>query len=340
MKANRWLMFTGSLLLVGIAAVVTTSYWMDLFGLFHNPAGRVLSVNDNVRTSKFLLNERYVPTNFDGVLIGGSSTMNWDLTKLDFARFYNESIAGANVLEEKRLVDQALPNAHFKYAVCLISASFVRGHVFNEGNGKPTHREALGSVNVLREELASVLHRVRHAPPRYYPNGSEDIVAPVRLNLPLSSESFSVDPVALEAYRDLLNELRQRGVKIIFLRAPYYGPLYNRDQRLYDSFYASFPLRLPGEPMVDFGGSKYSALRENAENWNSVGHLSHNGGIQAAADLNAEIHRVVPGLASEWTSASLQNPVQNENRERDQRSAGEKFNRRPVGVKDASSGAP
>ena len=305
MRADRWIVTTLFLLSLGVITVIMTSYRMDVFGLFHDPTGRQLTVNDNVRTSKFLLNERYVPANFDAILIGSSATMNWDLTKLDFAKVYNESIAGANIGEEKRLVDQALPKAHFKYAICLVSPFLVQSHTFNEGNGKPTRREALGSINVLREELVYILRKLQNKPSPHYSDGSEELVAPVRLDPPFSPERFDADSIAVETYRELLTELRQRGVKIIFIRAPYYGPVYDRDRKMFESFYAGLPLQLPGEPVIRFDTAKYAGFRANPANWNSVGHLSDRGAIQAGAALNAEAHSEVPGLPGAQIASAL-----------------------------------
>ena len=181
---------------------------------------------------------------------------------------------------------------------------FVQSHSFNEGNGKPTRREALGSINVLREEVVHIVREIWRAPSPHHPDGSEELIAPVRLNPPYGVENFSVDPVAFEIYRELLNELRQRGVKIIFLRAPYFGPVYDRDRKPYESFYERFSLRRPGEPVIDFGAPKYASMRENLEYWNSVGHLSHDGAIQAAEDLNAELHSGVPAIAGVQLASS------------------------------------
>src|ERR1700761_2172986 len=121
MTPKLWLAIViGSTLAVG-AAIAGSSYALDIFGVFHNPAGRSLSVQYNERTGKALLNLRYVPVNFDAVLIGGSSTANWGTNALTFAHVYNESIYGANMAEEKALVEDALPRAHFRYAICVIS---------------------------------------------------------------------------------------------------------------------------------------------------------------------------------------------------------------------------
>ena len=115
MTARLWIIMTFST----IAAVVGASCCDRL---------RRRSIRDSARSqrtradrlllrapkAKYLVNERYVPANFDGSIIGPSSSANWDVSSLAGARIYNESIPGGNAAEEQMLVKRALDKGHFK----------------------------------------------------------------------------------------------------------------------------------------------------------------------------------------------------------------------------------
>jgi hypothetical protein len=275
-------------------AVAGSSYALDIFGVFRDPMGRALAVQYNERTGKSLLNLRYVPTNFDAVLIGGSSTANWDMHALTFAHVYNESIYGSNMVEEKALVDDALPHAHFRYAICVISPYLFATHALNEGSLTPSKASALGSLNLFREEGAMLARRLRHHPPAFWPDGGEPMPPSRKMEDPFISYSWQYDPVTLKALSDLLDELRARGVRIIFVETPIYGPLYRKHQAQFEQFYNAFPLRKPDEPLITFDGPEYNSIAENPVNWVDAPHTTD----MASEQLSREFNRRVLALLS------------------------------------------
>jgi hypothetical protein len=84
MTNRGWLIFT-TLGIVGLfGANLLLSYALDVYGILRDPHGRSLATSGlhipttDDRISKYLLNQRYVPSNFDGLLIGSSTTGNWN----------------------------------------------------------------------------------------------------------------------------------------------------------------------------------------------------------------------------------------------------------------------
>src|SRR4051812_25224050 len=122
MNYFRWLLITALTVVAVVCLQLVVCYEMDIYGLFRDPHGREIAVSDvdSDRVMKFLLNQRYVPSNFDGLVIGASNTINYRLTAVQSYRLYNESLEGSNASEERILVEQALHRGHFKIAiVCL-----------------------------------------------------------------------------------------------------------------------------------------------------------------------------------------------------------------------------
>ena len=227
---------------------------------------------------------------------GGSSTSNFRMDALDFARFYNESLYGSNAVEEKRLVDEALRRGHFRYAICVINPYLLQSHAFNEGSGVPPRREALGSVNLLREEAYDGLRKLRHSPNSFWPDGGQ-AMPPTKGFAGADLEfTFKVDPRALEAFRQTLDELRASGTKIIFFETGVYEPLYQKHRQQLDTFYAAFPLRHADEPLIDFNAPEYAAFRGDASHWVDPPHLTDSSAEKASAELNRVIHQKIPQL--------------------------------------------
>jgi len=298
MKTSAWIVTTLLLFALGCGLVFGSSYAIDLFGIFHDPSGKRLSVHHNERTAKFLLNERYVPANFDALLVGGSSTSNFRMDALDFARFYNESLYGSNAVEEKRLVDEALRRGHFRYAICVINPYLLQSHEFNEGSGVPPRREALGSVNLLREEFYAGMQRLRHSPSSFWPDGGQAMpTSKGALGTDLEF-TFKYDPIALDAFEQTLDELRASGTKIIFLETGVYEPIYQKHRQQFDDFYSAFPLRKADEPLVNFNETQYAAFRSDASRWMDAPHLTDAAADEASAELNRVTHANEPGLAA------------------------------------------
>ncbi len=297
MKAGGWIAGMLGCSVLGCALVLGSSYAMDIFGIFHDPTGKKLQVEHNERTAKFFLNERYVPANFDALLVGGSSTSNWRMSALDFARFYNESLYGSNTVEEKRLVDEALRRGTFRYAICVINPYMLQSHEFNEGSGVPPRREALGSVNLLREEFYHLL-RLRHGGGSpFTPDGGQAMPRTTGIVDPYLTYTFRYDPIALEAFRQMLDELRARGTKIIFLQTPVYEPIYQKHKAQFDRFYGAFPLRHADEPLIDFNAPQYAGFRDDAGRWVDPPHLNGESAERMSVELNRAIHAALPGVA-------------------------------------------
>ncbi len=290
MKTSAWIATTLLLFALGCGLVFGSSYAIDLFGIFHDPSGKRLSVHHNERTAKFFLNERYVPVNFNALLVGGSSTSNFRMDALDFARFYNESLYGSNAVEEKRLVDEALRRGHFRFAVCVINPYLLQSHEFNEGGGIPPRREALGSVNLLREEFYAGMQRLRHSPSSFWPDGGQ-AMPPSKGRLDTDLEfTFKYDPIALEAFKQTLDELRASGTRIIFLETGVYEPVYQKHRQQFDEFYSIFPLRRADEPLVNFNNPQYATFRNDESLWVDAPHLTDAAAEEESVELNRVIH--------------------------------------------------
>ena len=118
--SKKWLVLFSVILMGVTTSLVTANYFIDYYGLFRGTEGKKLIPNDNFRLAKYLYSYNYIPVNYDGMLIGTSSSMNLDSSKIVNRNVYNLSLDGANISEQKLIADMAMSKGQFSLIVLTI----------------------------------------------------------------------------------------------------------------------------------------------------------------------------------------------------------------------------
>src|SRR5207253_11267474 len=147
MTPRLWFFTTLALIIVVAAATVAGNVTVDIYGLFRDVHGRRLPALDDDRVAKYMLSKRYVPSNFEAILIGSSVSANWNTARIKALRVYNESMTAANIVEEKSLVDQALLQSGIKLALLTVHPYLTNSHRF--ATVQLSEREAIGALGSL-----------------------------------------------------------------------------------------------------------------------------------------------------------------------------------------------
>ena len=299
MTSRRWMLLTFATIMTvaGISAAI--SYAVDPYGLWRGPAGRKLTVYDFERKAKSLLSRRYVPANFDGLIIGPSCSANWDVPTLAGARIYNESLPGGSVAEEQIVVNQSLPKGHYRLVVVVLVPTMTSHHDVNEGLDTTKNVEALGSFHVYDNEVASALHawHIRFHKSNAAPDGQVELPYRKNLKLPIPPNFFQIDPVALEDYRDLVQSLRSRGATIVYVVPPIYEPILQHNKPAFETYLYTVRQLLPPAPVIDLNSAEYTALRSDPDNYIDSVHLTP----QGAVAVNALLQKLVPAAIASGT---------------------------------------
>lgn len=300
MTNRRWLILTLLTIAGLVSANFLVTYQLDVYGLLRDPHGRRLATSvlyspmTDDRIFKYIANHRYVPANFDGVIIGSSSSANWYPNLIHSYNLYDESVIGGKASEEKILIDQLPPDAHFRVALCAISPYIVNGHDLSHGLGQVTRMEPLGSIDSLAEELAKVLTELHLRPQTYFADGSHRFPEKQHLDPQVMDTSyFQIDPASLAAYRSLILDLQARGARIIYVEPPMYLPVYGnftQFQQTIDSILAALP---PG-PTINFIAPEYSAFNSDPKNFTDGLHLSPEGATRISTMLDQKLALLGP----------------------------------------------
>src|SRR5687768_16344560 len=108
---KRFLLIT--LLTVGL--FVALNVYVDIYGLFFGRKDRKVYVNE--RTSKYLLSFRYIPENYNGIIIGPSLSANLNPEHIRKFKIYNSSLMGANISELHYLIKNITERRNIKIAI-------------------------------------------------------------------------------------------------------------------------------------------------------------------------------------------------------------------------------
>jgi hypothetical protein len=298
-SATLWLIafFGMAALVVGINLLA--AWRMDVFGILRDAHGRSLITSDHERKEKYLLNQAYVPENFNALLIGASASVNWHMEPVDGYRFYNESLEGGDATEERKLVEQALQTGHFGAAVVVLYPRLTQLHLLQDGFDQVKRSEALGSLSLLGVEYDVLHERLMHVPATSYPDGSHAVPvhAPPRPTdkFEVWSHDFGSDAQALKDYRALVQELADKGVRIVYVTYPMYEPGYEPNKDAYDRYITAMRKDLSPGPLIDFNAPEYFDFRNDANNYIDLVHLSASGAEKFIGILKTQVEKSLSG---------------------------------------------
>jgi hypothetical protein len=295
MSASLWLAMTLGLIALLIGLHILLAWRLDLFGICRDPHGRTLITSEHERKAKYLLNQAYVPANFDALIIGASASVNWHSNYFTGYRFYNESIEGGDASEERRLVEQALPQGHFKVALVALTPRVTALHILQDGFDQVTRTEVLGSISSLGVEYDAVMDRIHPHPPTYFPDGSHNLPvhAPPKPNFTGEKLDPGQDPEAIGDYRRVVEELMVHGTRIVYVAYPFYGPAYNYNKDVIENYMHFAATEMPPAPIIDFNAPEYAAFRNDSTNYLDEIHLSPTGADKLCRMLNERMHEAL-----------------------------------------------
>lgn len=298
------LAFISSAFFIGI------NFAVNDFGLWnHRDTARIWALE---KTTKYLLAQRYVPENFDAVMIGASVSANMDTRRLHGYRVYNLSMSGGNITETGAAAQEYLKASGDKKLLIVTLHPYMTK---NSGmkSFQISDKDYWGSLfsltplRILQMKIQYALGRDRmdfkdseagwnnfnfpetKADMAAVEKGNRDTLAAIRAGQTSAPKAYPIDPVAVSELDALLKLAREKGVKI----AAYYFPLlgseydimaYSGDWKKYQS--AMKPLFQADEIILDMNTPKFDYLRRDPNAYHDSGHLSQTGANVVLDKLN------------------------------------------------------
>jgi len=286
---KKWLVLFSVILISATASLVTANYFIDYYGLFRDVEGKKLMPYDNFRLAKYLYSYNYIPANYDGLLIGSSSTMNVDSSKIVNRNVYNLSTDGANISEQKLIADILMSEGQFSLVVFTIHPYMTRD--FGPKTPYMVPREyygALGNIQLLKEYFywAAARLDLYHNFYKVDENGVYDYEYPISAVSKYQSnpgpfdkeEPEKVEEMALDEYKQLVHAFRSHGAKLVALIPPMYSEAYKANKDDNDNYFKlMLDLFLPDERVINFNLPLYSKYTDDISNFQDDIHLSRKG---------------------------------------------------------------
>lgn len=297
LSAEVFLKTVGIISIVIITITVAINIFIDLYGLFRPVEGRRIVVHNNERITKYLLSKRYIPQNFNKLIIGTSLSDNLDVSsynhKTKDGMIYNGSIMGASISELRPIVENAIEGRVKKVVFCLspylLEDSKDKEVEFND----KLYYGAYGSIDLYQTYAIAFVRHFNLLPNKFPGNqinefgvnnygflfNKIDVVEKINEELGLhKDEDLKIDSAALNQFRQLIKVLEVKGVEIYGYFHPLPFEIYESNRRKYENFELLMKSILPKNTrLVNFNEAKFEFLTHNYSNFIDHGHLSATG---------------------------------------------------------------
>lgn len=304
-SAQRYFVAVLALALLAVSVVVTISYAANDFGLWrHRDSVRIWGLE---KTSKYLLSHRYIPENFDGILIGPSVSANLDTRAIKDSKIYNLSMVGGNISEISKAATLFIERAQSpKVVIICLYPYLVKDHGMK--SFEIHEKEYLGSLfSIPAAMIWAYKARAILSPQsdefsdsaaglnRYelsMHKGDLEKIASEQKNLPALTAAEiekTVDPIAYAELKQLINLARAKDMTVIAYYHPLFEPVYQRMQRTGEWVYFKEKMEQlfhPDDHVIDMNTRKYQALRTDQALRLEASHLSTAGSAELVKDLN------------------------------------------------------
>lgn len=292
MQPRYWLLTVISTILIVTLTISGVNVMIDVYGLYWPARGRRLPVFGDERVSKYLLSMRYVPENFDAILSGASVSANWDVTKIKAVRVYNGSLDGGSIVEAKAMIEAALDRPGISTVLLVVHPALTYSHNFQTVELNPSlKRSALGSWSLWSAYKGMANIWLRRMPQTFDYAGTETFLnARSEMNINMrqmwSAPEFALDPVALQAYRDLVAKLRARGIQLVFIVPPTSEQLLQTKREPLEKYLQEMREQIGTKGLwIDFLSPEYTNLCARA-NFSDGVHLTSDGALKVVAQIN------------------------------------------------------
>ncbi|HTF81190.1 MAG TPA: hypothetical protein VL947_05685, partial [Cytophagales bacterium] len=277
MSYKKFILTYAIISLVLVSVIVTTNYYIDIYGLFRGTKARKVHINE--RTSKYLFSFRYIPENFEGFIIGPSLSANLNPEQIKGYKIYNASIMGANITELNYLMDNITDKGHMKFAIICLDPYLTKDHGKKSANIDPKeYYGALGSTNLIKTYLLYLVRKYNLSPKRYAPNlhntvgwdnfelETPNINPKKAIDEKVAQKNYENTRIDSVAYLELdaaLKNLRKHNIKVFGYFSPVPYKLYQLGKADYQKFENKITaLFTPDDVLLNLNDERYKEVTD------------------------------------------------------------------------------
>ncbi len=313
MRPRTWLLATLSSI-VGISLLLAGfNMAMDLYGLFRPVRGRRLVAYGDPRVAKYLFSARYVPQNFDAILVGPSVSANWDLTAIEQMRVYNNSLDAANIIEQRAMARAALGAPGLTAVFMIVHPALTASHDYKTVNLSPAlKRSALGSLSLWDAYKDIVNIRLHRSAQVFDYAGTEHwSYMPAELNANMKrmytpGPAFEIDADAWREFRGFLAEIRARRARLFFIVPPIFEDLLASKREAFAAYARMVRAETaPEDRWIDFTTEEFADFRKTRANFGDGVHIVPAAARRVVAHLDRQVKE---WMREEGTTLAVRRP--------------------------------
>jgi hypothetical protein len=290
------------------ATLILANFYTDTYGLFRSTRGRDLGIYGEERVAKYLHSYRYIPENFDGVLLGSSVSDSLDTREFTGYRIYNASINGGNVADLKPIAENIFRHGQLKLTIFCIHRYLTNDHLKKTDLITPKqYWGALGSPQLMTAYISQLAVRHGLVSAEYDERGTlllgadadnntvrtkiDEAVAQIQRGT-ASVGNYDIDPVALTELKGVIANARSHSGQLV----AFFPPLPARVLAVCSAKFRRYrdtinDLLAPGDIVVDFNNPEYEQVRSDYHNFADAVHLSKTGSTVVMSQLGKAIPR-------------------------------------------------
>jgi len=287
LTSKRFVFLTLSLTALVALVVVGFLAFIDEFGLSDHVQAGQRRVWTYERATKQMFSLNYIPKNFDGILIGSSSSdVMLDTRTLHGAKVYNLSMNGANICEVAPAAINAMDRGHMKHLIICLDPYLTKDSMMKTSELSPNLKKSTyGSLFNIRF-YAYKLYYMRHPELDPYRNSwwGQRFLDPAKEQqaaAPLPEQSkqrIPIDPKALECLAGVIHTAHQKGVRVY----AYFHPKRYADLQEDPQAHAEYAARLRAlfseqDVVWDFNAPTYETITKDKAAFQDNAHLSEAG---------------------------------------------------------------
>ena len=291
MTSKKYLKRLLLLSVVCVLTIVAINVYLDEYGLFSTSLGKrcYVYMDSQERLDKYLFTYNYIPTNFEGVLIGPSLSDNLDTKQINNIKLYNLSINGGIATELRCLVDNLMRNNQDIHYLVICLDPYITQESGKKSNYM-TNRDyymALASIDLYKRYALKTLVTIGSQERLWNEYGYYDFCADkpivdveklIKQGLTYEPEEIIVDVEALHHLQEIINTAHQNKLKVFAYYYPRPHELYLHNKEQYIAYQLTINKLFTDEDILwDFNDEEYMWFSSDCTNYVDGSHLSRKG---------------------------------------------------------------
>ncbi len=321
MTFKQFLFRTLATTFIGLMAIMGWVALDNEFALFGDATGlkRMPVSREWERWAKYLYTFNYIPSNFQGIILGPSLADNIDPSRIGGWPIYNASINGGNITELGLILKNAIEQEGRLEFVVICIDPYITKDSGKKTNylGKQDFWSALGSVELYRYYFDKFRLEARGGRSYYNEYGyynfniykdqqdtEQAIEAALNQGRRWGTDQFKTDPQAIRDLKAAVDLAHANDIRVFAYYYPRPHIIFNEKREFYKEYHRQVDPIFDAEDVVwDFNDPRYEVFTRDYSNYCDHCHLSAQGAIymtdEIARKIRSGMTNQAPAVVSE-----------------------------------------